>query len=242
MSGKTSTPVPLDTLLLGALYALEECGRKLASAAVLAERAHFVDAAGLALMAREEMGRHDILLDLWRQAAGGSIVSVTDVRQRCEDHVVKQRRALRGLSYYPEPGSQIYSLIQATMTHSPGSPEWRAAREKLKLLDERKTKDLPGQRHEKRMSAFYVDLDDDGWSRPSDLDPRDCLREVQEAVSDYFGASDKISRWVIHDDKPLAQAIAALPEKPTFPIVHIGVEASTAAMQARESRKEDAQR
>src|SRR5262245_8576374 len=50
--------VTTEMLLRGAFYALQECGRKLGSAALLIEAKRYPDGAALALLAREELGRH----------------------------------------------------------------------------------------------------------------------------------------------------------------------------------------
>jgi hypothetical protein len=95
----------------------------------------------------------------------------------------------------------------------PGSTEREAAEEQLRLLDKRRLKRQPTDRHKKRMSALYVDLaDDDTWSKPSDLDPDDCKGEVVIANLDYIDA-----RAHIHEDRSIATAVASLVRPPTFP-------------------------
>jgi hypothetical protein len=76
-----------DVLLLGALYALEQCGLLLTDAVALLEQRRYPTAASIALLAHEELGRHKILLDCWRQSAGGRPLTQGEVNKACDDHV-----------------------------------------------------------------------------------------------------------------------------------------------------------
>jgi AbiV family abortive infection protein len=56
-----------EYLVRGYALALEQCGRLLLDACALYERGSFANAVVLAAFAREELGRSQILLDLWRE-------------------------------------------------------------------------------------------------------------------------------------------------------------------------------
>jgi hypothetical protein len=141
------------------------------------------------------------------------------VNSSCDDHVEKQRRAQLSLTYRFQGSEQAAEILRARTRSPIGSDEWRIADEKVRLLDERRLKRQPSDRHAKRMSAFYVDLaDGDNWSRPCELDPPDCAGEVVDALNDYTGARERIEQAApLHADQDLATAIAALAHPPTFP-------------------------
>ena len=81
-------------LFKGAYYALEQCGLLLRHSAILHKEQVASTAAGLALLAREELGKYRILLDLWRKAKDtGSCPSPEDIHHAIEDHVEKQKQA-----------------------------------------------------------------------------------------------------------------------------------------------------
>src|SRR5437867_12539698 len=80
-------------LLEGAWYSFEQCGILLRDAVALYERGSHSTAVGLALLAREEMGKARILLDLWRDVVNrGRKVSAAEVRRKLDDHEEKQRK------------------------------------------------------------------------------------------------------------------------------------------------------
>jgi HEPN superfamily AbiV-like protein len=76
LHGSRNKAVASEVLLLGSLYALEQCGHLLIDAITLIENKRYPTAAGLALLAKEEIGRHGILLDHWR--AAGDYVATRD--------------------------------------------------------------------------------------------------------------------------------------------------------------------
>src|SRR5262245_36527591 len=78
-----------EYLLEGAAYALEQCGLLLRDANVLYRNGSYASAVALAL-AREELGRHSILLDLRRKVRRGGSVTVMDIQDACGGHVRKQ--------------------------------------------------------------------------------------------------------------------------------------------------------
>ena len=68
------------------------------------------------------------------------------------------------------------------------------------------------------MSAFYVDMVEDAWSRPCQLHPADCAGDVVDALNDYTNARLRIEEAEsVHDDHELAAAVAALANRPTLP-------------------------
>jgi AbiV family abortive infection protein len=215
----TERGVAPDVLLLGALYALEQSYLLLTDAIALLEQRRYPTSAAIALLAHEEVGRHKILLDLWRRSAAGMLVTRAAVKEACDDHVEKQRRGGLSLLYRMQEGDQVHKLVLARQRLAPGSDERRAADNQLALIDQRRIRRQPTARHEKRMSASYVDLvDGDNWSRPCDLDAQGCADDVVSAMNDYTAARLRVEETAtIHGDDQLAKAAASLADRPALP-------------------------
>ena len=206
--------VTVQSLLMGSLFALEQCGRLLEDAVILFEHSRHASAAGVALLAREELGRYRILLDLWRKAAAGEQITVDRVFAACEDHVVKQKRAQLSLAHRADNNTQVGRLLKTRLESEAGTPEYDEAGVQLQPIYKRKWKAQPHERHQARMSAFYVDLTSDGasWARPSDLLPLRCAENIIDAISDYTIVRQRIEEpALLYDDHDLAAALATLP-------------------------------
>jgi hypothetical protein len=88
----------------------------------------------------------------------------------------------------------------------------------VRSIDRRVAKKQPHDRHERRESAFYVDLlDDGGWSKPSDLSPAECAKAVCDAINDYAGRRDRIESPEVNTDEVLVRALATMSAKPVLP-------------------------
>jgi hypothetical protein len=127
-------------------------------------------------------------------------------------HIEKQRHSQLSLTNRFQQGDQVADILKARRESPPGSAERQAADAKSQLLDRRKRKRQPADRHGMRMGAFYVDsADDNGWSKPCDLDPPDCANEVVDVINDYVNAKLRIEEAAsVHQDNQLASAIAGL--------------------------------
>ena len=61
-------------------------------------------------------------------------------------------------------------------------------------------------------------LGPDGWSRPATLLPQLCADDVSQALNDYRLAQLRVNEaGPIHRDAELANAVAALADRPTLP-------------------------
>jgi len=174
----------------------------------------------LALLGREELGRYRILLDLWRQVAGGKQVSVDEVRSACDNHVIKQREAQLSFVYRAEEGG-LAQLLRTRLAARPGTLEWANADEQLKQLGEKKLKRTPSDRHSTRMRAMYVDINDGGtdWNRPAAIPEGEAATCLADAVGDYAVQVDKLNQieMLKKDDATLAAALDAWLDKPPLP-------------------------
>src|SRR5436190_17444444 len=116
--------VAAPVLLRGAWYSLEQCGHLLSDAVTLYRGKSYSSAVALAMIGREELGKHRMLLEEWRKAEGtGQYPTVEAIRTACEDHVVKQGRALLSLTFMPENTSAFGAAIRTKIEHKPQDPE-----------------------------------------------------------------------------------------------------------------------
>src|SRR6266704_1092346 len=100
--------VAAPVLLRGAWYSLEQCGHLLSDAVTLYRGKSYSSSVALAMIGREELGKHRMLLEEWRKAEGtGQSPTINAIQTACADHVDKQRRALLGFTFTAEPTSAL---------------------------------------------------------------------------------------------------------------------------------------
>jgi AbiV family abortive infection protein len=213
-------------LLEGAWFALEQCGVLLRDAVALYERESPVTALGLALLAREEMGKSRILLDVWRDVVNnGTTVRGEDIRKLTDDHVVKQTKAQVSLvqtvgEIGTEAGETGFAkLLRTVVTSGHSESEREEARQILDDVSERQRDRIPEDRHKIRMRALYVDLNESGtgWNRPNQM-IGDVRTQLEHAVSDYVNRLQRLQVEVLPAVEPkLAAALEQWPERPALP-------------------------
>jgi len=209
-------------LLRGAWYSLEQCGRLLSDAIVLYREESYSSAVALAMIGREELGKHRMLLDEWRKSEGtGKCPTVDAIQTACEDHVDKQRRALLGLTFTTENASALDTAIRTQLKHKPQDTEYQQAEKVIQTALKSLAKRAPDDRHAARMRALYVDLQDSGsaWSRPSEVSRDDAKKLLSDAANDYAGQRDRLNPDLLRGlgDPKLAGALEALHERPALP-------------------------
>ena len=202
---------------------MEQSGVLLTNAITLHSSKAYASAVVLALLAREELGRCNILLDLWRKASGGADVSVGEVQKACDDHVEKQRRGQLSTMYRTEGAGGFANLLRERSKVKPGTSEYAKLDEQLKKIDDPKAKRTPGERHSTRMKAMYVDLNEGGadWSRPHLLPKGEATNCLTDAINDYSVKRDRLTELDILKicDPELATAISGWNDRPALPLV-----------------------
>jgi AbiV family abortive infection protein len=177
--------VSREQLLEGAWYALEQASILLESAVALYDARQWSTAVGVGMLAREELGRFDILRDLASEAATTN-VTVADVRAKSENHEKKQAKGIRSHVFKSSRDSALGRAIIAKTHHHPASAEAQAASEVLDAAAKAQRRQLPQKRHEMRMQAFYVDIQDSGeWKRPIRITGAVAHEVLEQAVNDY---------------------------------------------------------
>jgi AbiV family abortive infection protein len=191
-------------LLEGSWYALEQAGRFLHTAVGVYDRGDPATGLALAMFSREEVGRSRILRTLADEVAGGAVLTSKNVNDRCNDHVKKQRQGATGTTIRVTPPSQLADALQVRASSAPGSPDWKAARDKISDAVTSKTKRDPQDRHDMRERALYVDLDVNSqvWSRPCTIAATAARELIQEAAGDYASERDALRDDVIKDNFP----------------------------------------
>jgi AbiV family abortive infection protein len=121
-----SVTVNPQYLLEGAVYALEQCGFLLRDANLLYRSDSYATAVALAAFAREELGKWKILPDLRRDVLGGKKFTIEEIKDRCDDHVTKQKaRMLSLIMRAANQESGLGKLLRSRFEASPGSNEWK---------------------------------------------------------------------------------------------------------------------
>jgi AbiV family abortive infection protein len=212
--------VPVDLLLRGAWFAVEQSGLLLIDAIALFSKNSNSSAAALALLAREELGRGNILFDLWRKAARGGGVSADLVKSSCDDHVEKQRQAQLSITNHLQGPSQLATLLQ-NRSRAVGTPEYAELDKQVKEIDERMARRRPADRHSTRMKALYVDLNEAGteWNRPHLFPRTEAFSCLTDAVNDYSLSHNRLSQeLLVVTDPELASALSEWDDRPALPL------------------------
>jgi AbiV family abortive infection protein len=128
-------------LLEGYAYALEQCGLLLRDANILYQSGSSANTVVLAAFAREELGRSEILLDLWKQVLGGKNFTTEYIRKRCDDHETKQRAGMLSVVLTaPNKEAGIGKVLWDRMTAKPQSAERKRADAELEQIRNLKKK------------------------------------------------------------------------------------------------------
>src|SRR5262245_21772593 len=207
-------------LLEGAAYALEQCGLLLRDANLLYRNGSYASAVALAAFAQEELGRWKILLELRKKVLSGASVTIKEIQTRCRDHVRKQEAGAMSTVMRTDKDSGLGELLQTQMSSKPGSEEWKEARKEIEKLDRQKKKRIPGDRHEQRMSALYVDaVAPDRWNRPiNEISAAVAFDYLQDVSNDYSLRRDRYTNPHIYkpDDPEFYSALESWTDRATL--------------------------
>ncbi len=214
--------VTAEVLLKGALYALEQSGILLQDALLLYGSKAYSSAVALAMIGREELGKYRMLLEQWRKAEGiGILPDVGAIQAACADHIEKQKRAVLGLTFTADGPSAFGSAIATQIKYKPQDAEYQSAEKVIKAGLKAMAKRAPEARHDSRMRALYVDLDDSGstWVRPSNISQEEAKKLLNDSANDYAGQRDRMGLELLRGmgDSKLADALEGWPDRPKLP-------------------------
>lgn len=184
-------------LLEGAVYALDNCGALLRDAFTLYHRGSYASAIVITMFAREELGKYRILREEFDKVAAGGTLQPADLANKkgsLFSHIEKQEQAVLSIVQRADRDSPLGKLMRARMDNPPGSPEWVKADKELAVITEAQRKEIPKKRHNRRMGALYVGLDETqtGWIRPQEVTREEAEQEVYHAVGDYNNALSRL--------------------------------------------------
>jgi len=209
-----------ETLRQGAWYALEQAGRLLHAAVVLADDGDAITGAAVAMFAREELGRSVILRQLADTMGQDATMEPADVRDACDNHVKKQSAGALSTTLRAKPPSGVDETLRRILANEPGSQEWMAGKETADSITDAKRQHNPQHRHSIRTGSLYVDLNDlgSGWLRPCTRHWSEARNEIVDAVNDYAAERDRLRDEVIEEDYPeMARASASIHSEVTLP-------------------------
>jgi AbiV family abortive infection protein len=215
--------VAADFLLKGYALALEQCGLLLRDAVLLYKNKSYANAVVLAAFAREELGRSQILLGLWRKRLGGSPVTFGDIENACDDHVEKQKAGMLSMTIRADRDTGLGKILADRMTNPPQTQKFKDADATLKRIDKQTAKSAPGSRHSMRMRSLYVEPTSiSDWNRPAEVSATDAHSFLQDAVNDYSGRYHQgyitSEQSILKDiDQELYDAIDRLTDRPQLP-------------------------
>lgn len=116
-----------EYLVKGYALALEWCRLLLRDAVLLYESGSYATAVVLAAFAREELGRSQILLNLWRGQRSGQAVTVEQIDAARGEHVDKQRAGMLGMTMRADRDTGLGKILTDRMTNAPQTKEWKKA-------------------------------------------------------------------------------------------------------------------
>jgi AbiV family abortive infection protein len=202
-----------DELLRGVMYAMEQAGLLLHDAVGLYERGRYSSAIALAVFARDEVGRAEILQRKWTVACTAGPILAHSIIEACDDHVEKLRRGQAGvtLRWGPEHAETLKPLFAGDRQ----SAAWRKARAFVDEWVKRKGRRDPQDTHEKRLRALYVEPKEtgSGWNRPCETSKEEARRLLEDVGNDYGVRLGNLQTR----DEELAEAASQWKECPKLP-------------------------
>jgi AbiV family abortive infection protein len=211
-----------QSLLHGAVYSLEQCGRLLRDAALLYKNGSYATALTLAAFAREHLGCWKILLELRKRVLAGESLTVEDVRTASDDHVRKLRVGMTSLTVRSDSSSRVRKVLEARMEAPVGSKQRKEADQEVDGIDDRKWKRTPNDRHDLRIKALYVDiLSEQRWNQPArEISQTAAFEFLVDATNDYELQRQRrymLSPLMKSGDPELHEALAQWHDRPELP-------------------------
>jgi AbiV family abortive infection protein len=198
------------SLRSGACFALAHAASLIEDAAILYEANRISSGFHLAVLAREELGRANLL---WKRASTMSLVgsvTVEDLRKGLQDHIAKLD-AGQSTTHFKIPAKTMTEWTAAILANDKAA--LAKVHEKRMAVAAKVRKHDPARLHNLRFKAQYVDIDTNGkWTKPSETkkaDAQSLLVTVACEISDTL-------LWA-NEDKIFCDACAKAKQKlPTY--------------------------
>jgi AbiV family abortive infection protein len=153
-----------NRLKLGAVLSLEHATRLIIDAACLFSQRSYSTAFVLTVFAREELGRANLLWARYSKMSDSEFVASEELKDQLENHLARLD-AGQMTTHVQLTQKEIEML--STSASSVGSEKYNSAFSEIRRRTKRVRKHDPGNLHQRRLKAQYVDIRSDGtWSRP----------------------------------------------------------------------------
>lgn len=182
-----STCIDHESLAIGACYAMAHAVNVLEDAAILYSQKRASSSFHFAVMAREELGRFNLLAERHHGLPANECVDATELARHLQPHKIK---LLAGQSVVPVPMTpEELRAWQAAIERNDETASSAISQQ----IRTRAAKLKPHQAaalHQHRLKAQYVDLDPQTgqWSRPSEVSMADASTLIRTVMAEISNA------------------------------------------------------
>jgi AbiV family abortive infection protein len=182
-----AAPVDSDSIALGACYAIDHAQTLLEDAAALYSHKRASGAFHLAVMAREELGRFNLLADRYHKLSAGEFLDAKKLAQSLQPHKVK---LLAGQSTVPVPMTTEQLAEWSAAIRRNDEQTISAISKDVRLRAQKLKPHQAAELHQRRLKAQYVDLDPQTgrWSQPSSVSMLDASMLIRTVVAEIANA------------------------------------------------------
>jgi AbiV family abortive infection protein len=212
--------VTAQSLLRGAFYSLEQCGRLLGDAKLLYENSSYATTLAVVAFAGEELGRWHRLRERRERVLRGERLTVEAVRAACNNHIRKQEA---GVVLREDEDPEVAKLLQKRSQASLGSKARIKGDKQVDEIVQQELEDAPRERHEERMQALYVDiLSEEEWNQPArEISQTKAYKRLVDTRNGYEVQRQRYIELLLVKslDPELHDALAQWPDRPELPQV-----------------------
>lgn len=171
------------SLALGACYALTHAVNVLEDATVLYSHKRASSSFHLAVMAREELGRFNLLSERHLGLPANECVDAKDLTQYLQPHKIK---LLAGQSVVPVPLTPEQLAVWKAEISRNDEAASSAISQQVRVRAEKVKPHQAAALHQQRLKAQYVDLDlqTGQWSRPSEVSMADASNLIRTIMAE----------------------------------------------------------
>ena len=182
-----SARVDHEDLAVGACYAMAHAVNVLEDAAILYSQKRASSSFHLAVMAREELGRFNLLAERHYGLPANECVDATELARHLEPHKIK---LLAGQSVVPVPMTpEELKAWQAAIERNDETAS-SAISQQIRTSAAKLKPHQAAALHQRRLKAQYVDLDPQTgqWSRPSEVSMADASTLIRTVMAEIANA------------------------------------------------------
>lgn len=180
----------------------------------------FAGALERAVISREEIGKSRVLGNAAAEIQLGKPITFGELRSRLTAvHKSKQKEGMYGLTFSVETDHPLSLALAARRVQQPGTQAYLDADKEVERISRQMIDEAPGQFHDSRMRALYVDpLNASTWSGPESVFQVQAWAATQAASNDYLAHRSRMTSDADLTDPGLAAAIAAWSGQSDLPL------------------------